>query len=76
MLPEHIHTSSTQTYIYPVHIYTFFQPYTMRFSSEENGLKRIDRGRGKTGGVAVQGCNGQVHTAIKHTYIHSSNVHI
>ena len=41
MLPAHIRTSSTQTYIYPVHRHTFyfFQPYTMRFSSEENGLK-------------------------------------
>ena len=30
----------------------------------------IDGGRGKTGGVAVQGCGGQVHTANIHTYIH------
>ena len=36
----------------------------------------IDGGRGKTGGVAVQRCGGQVHTANMHTYIHSSNVHI
>ena len=33
----------------------------------------IDGGRDKTGGVAVQGCSGQVH--LTHTYIHSSNVH-
>ena len=30
----------------------------------------IDGGRGKTGGVAVQGCGGQVHTSIVHTYTH------
>ena len=31
----------------------------------------IYRGRGKTGGVAVQGCSGQVHlTYINVTYIH------
>ena len=31
----------------------------------------IDRGRDKTGGVAVQGCSGQVHlTYINVTYIH------
>ena len=30
----------------------------------------IDGERGKTGGVAMQGCGGQVHTANIHIYIH------
>ena len=36
----------------------------------------IDGGRGKTGGVAVQWCGGQVHTANIHTYIHLTYVYI
>ena len=36
----------------------------------------IDGGRGKTGGVAMQGCGGQVHTANIHTYIHLTYIYI
>ena len=35
----------------------------------------IDGGRGKTGGVAMQGCGGQVHTANIHTYIHLTYIY-
>ena len=35
----------------------------------------IDGGRGKTGGVAVQRCGGQVHTANIHTYIHLTYIY-
>ena len=35
----------------------------------------IDGGRGKTGGVAMQGCGGQVHTANIHTFIHLTYIY-
>ena len=47
----------------------------MKFSSEETDLKVIDGGRGKTGGVAMQGCGGQVHTFNIHIYIHLAFIH-